>query len=340
MALIGFVPIVILWGCGGGIVPRGGNILIKFQFPPQVERLIPLAATEIVVIVSGEGLAQPMHGKATRAVPKVSFKDVPPKAKLVLAFSKTSWEALLPATTGAVTTVVEAGKTTKVTVELQAANPPSRLIVEPVTAPTGFFALQDTDRNEALFVNNEGGIRWGGVQVPDFYAPVIFTPSVLLPNGAIVGQSVRESVSLAYGELSGSGTATLKLVGVTGVEVPAGKFGNCLVIQAELDGTIGERPIQLTRTLYLAHNFGPTLLVSDVALGFSGQPLGAVFPSVLVSGQVSGITPSPFSMTSPVNLLLAPAYEGGLSAYLPLTLGNLYRFSQLLSPDTPPMHPF
>ncbi len=297
---------------------------MRFQFPPQEARLIPSATTEITVTVSGEGLTAPLLGTATRANPPVVFNNVPPGAKLVLALSKTDTAANLPATMAAATTSVTAGATSQVTIELQPVKPPSRVMVQSVEVPGGFAALQNSDTGETLFVNNNGGLQWGGI------TGAIFTTPVTMPNGIAVGQTVSQTVTL---HPSGSGEATMKFVGITGVGVPAGNFANCIVVELILSGAVNFRHI-----LYLARQFGLVMQFDGAPLGFVGQPTEPpILPSVLVGGQVGGTA---FSMASPMNLLAAPAYDGQLSAYLPLTTDNRYDFSQLLSPDEPPTQPF
>ncbi len=313
-----------LLGCGGGSnlpqTAQGGTLVITFQFP-NPERLIPIATTEIVVTVNGEGLNKPLKGTATRASPTVTFRDVPPGAKFVLAFSRTSSTAPLPATIGVATATVTVGVTTPVTIEMQAIMPPSRLIVEP--SATGQITLTNPDKGESLFLGNSNGLQWFGFVTPQ--ATVTFNNPVSLPNGTSIGQSASQTTP--------QGTATMRLVGVTGVGVPAGDFGNCIVVELNHSGSVSFR-----RILYLAHGFGPVMLFDDAPLGFAGQPTAlSSLPSVLVSGQVGTTS---FNFANPfINGLGLPAYDGQLSAYLATQVGNRYDFSDLLRPDNPPNQP-
>lgn len=311
-----------LWGCGGNSLPsqtaKGGTLVITFQFPPS-ERLIPTATTEIVVTVNGEGLSKPLKGTATQANPTVTFSDVPPGAKFVMAFSRTSSTAPLPATIGIATATVTVGVTTSVTIDMQATKPPSRLTVEPSAG--GQVTLNDSDKGETLLLGNSGGLQWFGFISPQ--ASVTFDNPVSLPNGASLGQSASQTTQ--------QGTATIRLVGVTGVGVPAGNFANCVVVELRFSGSVSFR-----RVLYLARQFGPVMLFDGDPLGFAGQPSGSPLPSVLVSGQVGTTS---FNFANPFDGLSAPAYDGQLSAYLATQSGNRYDFSALLLPDNPPNQP-
>ena len=312
-----------LWGCSGSSLPsqtvRGGTLVITFQFPTS-ERLIPTATTEIVVTVNGEGLSKPLKSTATRANPTVTFSDVPPGAKFVIAFSRTSPTAPLPATIGFAATTVTAGATTPVEVEMQATQPPSRLVLESST--TGQVALVNADKGETVLLGNNGGLQWFGFLSSQ--GAVTFDNPLSLRDGASIGQSVSQMTS--------QGRATMRLVGVIGLGVPAGDFANCLVIELAFTTVTTHRLI-----LYLARQFGPVMLFEGAPLGFSGQLTElSSLPSVLVSGQVGTIS---FNFANPFNGLNAPAYDGQLSAYLATQSGNRYDFSALLRPDNPPNQP-
>jgi hypothetical protein len=313
-----------LWGCGGSSLPsqtaKGGTLVITFHFPTS-ERLIPTATTEIVVTVNGEGLSKPLKGTATPTNPTVTFSDVPPGAKFVMAFSRTSSTAPLPATIGTAMATVTAGATTSVTIDMQATRPPSRLTVEPSAG--GQVALINSDKGETLLLGNNGGLQWFGFLSPQ--GAVTFDNPLSLRDGASIGQSVSQMTS--------QGRATMRLVGVIGVGVPAGDFANCVVIELAFTTITTRRLI-----LYLARQFGPVMLFEGAPLGFSGQPteLSSSLPSVLVSGQVGTTS---FNFANPFNGLSAPAYDGQLSAYLATQSGNRYDFSALLLPDNPPNQP-
>jgi hypothetical protein len=237
-----------------------------------------------------------------------------------MAFSRTSSTASLPATIGVATATVTAGVTTSVTIEMQATKPASRLVVETPTA--GQVTLTNPDKEELLFLGNSGGLQWFGFVTPQ--ATVTFDNPVSLPNGASIGQSASQTTP--------QGTATMRLVGVTGVGVPAGDFANCIVVELNHSGSVSFR-----RILYLARNFGPVMLFDGAPLGFAGQPTAlSSLPSVLVSGQVGATS---FNFANPFNGLGLPAYDGQLSAYLATQVGNRYDFSDLLSPDNPPNQP-
>ncbi|MDW8029701.1 MAG: hypothetical protein RMK94_15050 [Armatimonadota bacterium] len=318
-------------GCGGSSAENAtqtGNIIITFNFPPEENRLIPSATTQIIVTVGGEGLTRPLKGTATRTNPQVVFSNVPVGAKFILAFSRTNEASSLPATMGFAIALVTAGQTTRLEMELQPVRPPTRITSEP-------SGLVDNDTDETLFLRSvSGGIEWSGFASPR--RTITFDTPLLLPNGSSIGQSVSGQVNLEQGQA----TARMKLISVTGIGVPAGDFANCVVLELSLTGSVAGVPLRIALyRLFLARNFGPVLL--SKLLATDDQPyLGREVYSALVSGRVSGITPSPFSFASPVNKLGDPAYDGNLNAYLLQGLGNRYDFSEFQSQENPPDRPF
>lgn len=325
-ALLMPFALLALNGCGGSSAENAtqtGNIIITFNFPPEESRLIPSATTQIIVTVGGKGLTRPLKGTATRANPQIVFSNVPVGAKFILAFSRTDEESPLPATMGFAIASVTAGETEQVEMELQPVRPPTRITSEP-------SGLVDNDTDETLFLRSvNGGIEWSGFASP--IRTVTFDP-LLLPNGSSIGQSVSRQVNLEQGQA----TAMMELTSVTGIGVPAGDFANCVVLELSL---IREGVPTALYLLFLARNFGPVLFSKLLAADDQPYPVSEVY-SALVSGQVSGITPSPFSFASPVNKLGDPAYDGNLNAYLPQASGNLYKFSEMERPENPPDQPF
>lgn len=316
-----------LCGCGGGKAePQTGNIVVVFNFPPEESRLIPSATTEIIVSVMGGGLTAPLKGTVTRSQPRVVFTQLTPGNKFLLAFSRTSSTAQLPATMGFATATVRAGQTTRVEIELQPIKPPT-----PVTSePSG---LQDNDKNQTLFLKSTNeGLQWSGFSIPQ--RTVTFDAPLVLLNGARIGQTVSTQVTVEN-QLA---TATMRLAGVMGVGVPAGDFANCVVLELSLTRKVGIELQLAFYRLFLARDFGPVWINSRMVL--DEQVSTGEVHSVLVSGQIMGVTPSPFSFASPVNKLDAPNYDGNLNAYLPQVQENRYDFSEVQIQENPPGNPF
>ncbi len=118
--------LVALSGCGVGIRQKAspeGSLTIIVHFPPK--RVIPSEAQRIRVLVSGQGLAQPLEKVAERPSPegsevRITFINVPigPKTVTVTAEDQYGTQRAI----AIAETNISAGQKTTVTVELALTN--------------------------------------------------------------------------------------------------------------------------------------------------------------------------------------------------------------------------